>query len=470
MIKGKNSRRSVVMVFCLLLLTVLSGCGGTEGTAPAGGAPGGMAGGGMRQNSVQIAVETKEITYETIEEYAKISCQVEAENSVNVQPKVSGTVEAVYVSVGDYVQAGQVLFEVDRSTLERQVTQANTNYVQAQVNYDAMQSGSLDNELANLQATVKDRQIAYENARQSYENNKILFESGAVSQTELDNLKATMESRRSDLESSERNLALYESTTMQGNRKTMEATLNQARSNYEAALDTLNDASVKAEISGVVSQVNVTVGNMVSTQTAAVQIVDMSRAKLAFGVTDKVINQIQVGTRAEVTISSLSSQPFEAVISAISPAADSQSMLYPVEIYLNNSNSAIKPGMFAMVRVATNKHEHTFSLPVDAVIEKNGVSSVFVVGDDLIAHKTEVQTGLRNDQYIEVVSGVNVGDIVVVVGQDFLEDGNGVNVTAGPVPAGAVMPEAAPGEGGMPPGKGAPAESVPGAGTPAPKQ
>ena len=117
MARERHSRRVVAVILCLLLLTAMSGCGSGDGAAaPAGGAPGAM-GGGMRQNSVQVAVETKEITYETIEEYAKISCQVEAENQVTIQPKVSGTVEAVYVSVGDTVQAGQVLFEVDRSTL-----------------------------------------------------------------------------------------------------------------------------------------------------------------------------------------------------------------------------------------------------------------------------------------------------------------------------------------------------------------
>ncbi len=424
MLRKKRNQKTTGGIFLLMFLMLITGCGSSDTEAS-----------GQRTSAaLSVAVETQEIEYTTIEEYTKISCQVEAENEVTVTPQVSGIVEAVYVSVGDTVNAGDVLFEIDRTSLEREVAQANATYVQAQVNYDAALNGSLDNELASLQATVKDRQYTYNNAKQDYDNNKILFEAGAVSKTELDSLEANMESAKSELESAERELALYESSTMQGDLRTLEATLEQARANYDAAVDSLNDASVKAEISGVVSAVDVSVGNTVSTQTSAIRIVDMQRAKLSFGVTDKVINQIQVGSRAEITISSLSDEPFEGYVSAISPAADSQSLLYPVEIYIDNPDQSIKPGMFAMVRLATNRHEDVFALPVDAVIEESGTASVFVVGDDFIAHETSVETGLRNDQYIEITSGLDLGDIVVVVGQDFLEDGNQVNITAGVSP------------------------------------
>ena len=454
--RKKYSRR--IAVFCIMLLAFsVCGCGEENGNA---GMPGGMMG---RQGGLSVAVETQEISNATIEEYSKISCEVQAANEVRISPKVSGTIEKVYVSIGDTVQAGDVLFEIDKSSLQRQVTQANSSYVQAQVNYDAVLNGSLKNELANQQANAREKQSSYENALRTYERDKALFDSGALAQSELESAELTMNTRKREMENAQRSLALYESSTMQGNLKTVEATLAQARANYESAVDSLEDASVKAEISGVVSAVNITEGNTASAQTNAVSIVDMSRVKLSFGVTDKVVNHIQPGTRADVTIASVSPEPFSGYVSAVSPAADETSGLYTVEAYLDNPEGTVKPGMFAMVRLATNKHENTISLPVDAVIEKNGISNVFVVGNDLTVHKTQVETGLRNDEYIEVISGLKKGDIVVVVGQDFLDEGNTANITAGPAPAGAETaeqvqphPDGAPGPNGNEKGSAVP--------------
>lgn len=436
MIKKKKTAHKLIPVLALLLLVTASGCGGDDAK---GGGKGGPGGGG-RNASLSVAVKTQEITKATIEEYSKISCKVEPDNEITVQPKVSGTVENVYVSVGDSVKAGDVLFTVDKSTLQRQVTQANSTYVQAQVNYEAIQNGSLDNELANLKASLKDKQYAYDNALKTYENNKVLYESGAVTKSELDSLEATMEQRKSDMEQAERNLSLYESTTMAGNLRTSEASLAQARANYESAVDSLNDADVKAQIDGVVGEVNVSVGNTVSTQTSAVTIVDMQPVKLSFGVTDRVINQLHIGSAATVTISSVTDVPYSASVTSISPTADAQSGLYTVEAQIDNEDLRIKPGMFAMARLAVDHHEDTIALPLDAVIEENNKSYVYVVDKDLTVHQQTVTTDLRNDEFIEVTGGLSVGDVIVVVGQDFLSDGNTANITEGPLPEGAELP------------------------------
>ena len=138
---------------------------------------------------------------------------------------------------------------------------------------------------------------------------------------------------------------------------------------------------------------------------------------------------LSVGSKVYITISAVSEEPFETVISNISPTADSQTKLYTVEAYLENSSHEIKPGMFASIKLVLDKKDNTISVPLNTVIESSGEKYVFVVDENNVAHKTIVETGLKNDEYIEITSGVNMGDKVVTTGQDFLSDGSTVSIT-----------------------------------------
>jgi len=86
--------------------------------------------------------------------------------------------------------------------------------------------------------------------------------------------------------------------------------------------------------------------------------------------------------------------------------------------------------MFASLKLITDKKENTVSVPLNAVLEKGGDKFVYIVDENNIAHKKIVETGIKNDEKIEITSGVKNGEKVVVKGQSFLTDGSVVNVTA----------------------------------------
>ncbi|HRU42840.1 MAG TPA: efflux RND transporter periplasmic adaptor subunit, partial [Candidatus Diapherotrites archaeon] len=149
-----------------------------------------------------------------------------------------------------------------------------------------------------------------------------------------------------------------------------------------------------------------------------------------FNISDDYINKVSAGTKAYITVSAASDTPYEGTVTYISPAADSTTMLYPVEIYIDNTDNSIKPGMFASLKLITDKKENTVSVPLNAVLEKGGDKFVYIVDENNIAHKKIVETGIKNDEKIEITSGVKNGEKVVVKGQSFLTDGSVVNVTA----------------------------------------
>lgn len=425
LIKSKKSIFLIIAVVAVVLLGI--GFLNNRKAGPGGSAP---AGNMAPAASVAISVETKAIKPETIEKYINVSTKVTASNEVSVLPKVSGTVRKVNVNLGDNVKAGDVLFEIDDTSLRIAAEQAAASLASAQANYDINIGATLENNIKQLQSSVDSLQIQYDDLLRDLENTKVLYEAGSKSKLELDTMQSGVDKLRLQLDTSKENLRLTREKTIEGTKKSALAGLQQAELLYENAQTQLGYTKVKAEIDGVISTCNVTPGSMASPQSPAITIVNTDKLKFTFNISDDYINKVSVGSKAYITVTAASETPYEGTVTHISPAANSSSLLYPVEIYIDKTDYLIKPGMFASLKLVVDRRENTVSVPLNAVLTRGGDKFVYVVDDKNVAHKKKVDTGIQNDENIEIVSGVQNGDKVVVVGQSFLSDGSTVNVTA----------------------------------------
>lgn len=342
---------------------------------------------------VAVAVEAEEIAEQSIEQYVSISSKISAEQEVQVVPQVSGTVKRLYVGLGDTVKKGQALFDIDNTNALIQVQQAQGSYSSAETN-------------------VENCRIQYEDLLKTLEQTQKMLDIGASSQNELDDIQSRVEQAKLQLESAEKNLEYTASASLANAQKQ------------------LSDTQVRAEISGVVSAVNIAEGSTVG-QGAAMTLVNTENLKVSFYVSEDVINSVGVGSKVYVTVDAASNEAIEAEVTGVSTSADSVTGLYSVEAKLPGGNDGLKPGMFANVRLVLEKQEGVIAVPVNTVVEKKGEKYVFSVDEKNTAHKVTVETGLKNDAYIEITSGLSVGDIVVTKGQDFLSDGSTVNITNG---------------------------------------
>jgi len=424
--------KSKKIIFLIIAVAIVAVLGiGFLNNRKAG--PGGMVPAGNMQPDadITISVETQEIKPVAIEQYVNVSTKVAAGNEVSVIPKVGGTVEKVYVNLGDTVKAGDVLFEIDDTNLRLAAEQAAASLSSAQASYDMNIGANLENTVTQLQASVDSYEIQYSDLLRDLENTKALYEAGAASKQTLDTLQSSADKLKLQLETTKENLRLTREKTVDGTKKSAQAALTQAQLALESAQTQLGHTRVKAEIDGVISSCNVTAGSTVGTQGAVMTIVNTDKLKFTFNISDDYINRVLAGSKAYITISAASEAPYEGTITYISPAADSTTMLYPVEIHIDKTDDKIKPGMFAALKLVVDKRENTVSVPLNAVIEKGDEKFVYIVDENNIAHKRSVETGIRNDKNIEITSGVQNGEKVVVTGQSFLSDGSTVSVTAG---------------------------------------
>ena len=162
-----------------------------------------------------IAVNVSTIEPLTIEQHVTVSSKVSSENEVSVIPKVSGTVKEVYVSLGDEVKAGDVLFEIDDTDarLSVQQAQASLNSAQAglesaQANYEANVGGSMEVQIQQLESSVETYQIQYNDLLKTLEQYQQLYEAGSISKQTLDDMQSSVDKAKLQLDTTKNELEL----------------------------------------------------------------------------------------------------------------------------------------------------------------------------------------------------------------------------------------------------------------------
>ncbi|MGL4791014.1 MAG: efflux RND transporter periplasmic adaptor subunit [Anaerotignaceae bacterium] len=410
-----------LLITSTLVVGLLAGCGG---------GPMSMAMEEQEAVAVQISVETKEIKPESIQEYTTISSKIDAESQVSVVSQVSGTVKKVNFKVGDTVKAGDILFEIDDTDSRIQVNQAQASLTSAEANYQMNAVTSVDTQIKQIENNIESLELQLADLLKDLEQKQSLYEIGAGTKNEIDTIQSSIDSLELQIKTEKDNLEKNKNEIAQATIGTAQAQITQAEASLESATVQLDRTKVRAEVGGVISERNINVGDTVSQQATAMTIVNINNVKVTLNVSDEVINRIKIGGKVNVTLSAIPNETFIGTIDTIAPVADSQTMLYKIEASLDNSNGEIKAGMFASVQLVLEERQEVASLPLNAVIEKNDEKYVFVVDENNVAQKTIVETGIKNDKNIEILSGVENGQQVVVVGQDFISHGTSVNITA----------------------------------------
>jgi RND family efflux transporter MFP subunit len=203
-----------------------------------------------------------------------------------------------------------------------------------------------------------------------------------------------------------------------------EAAVNLAKHNLEVSL-------MKAPFDGVIASKNAEEGDVInpmmagmSASSGVLSLANYSRIKVKFDVAPEDIHKISRGQKVYLEGYDLPGQRFEGEISVVNSAADLQTKKFRVEALINNPELQLKPGMFGQVIIEVKSKENVLVVPLKALLEN---SYVMVVEGDKAVRKN-VTTGLKNKDLIEITSGLNENDLVIVEGNFGLPDGNPVEI------------------------------------------
>lgn len=204
--------------------------------------------------------------------------------------------------------------------------------------------------------------------------------------------------------------------------------LEVARANMALAEARLDKMRIRAPFAGIVGIRNVSVGDYVKEGEDLVNLEDIATLKVDFRLPETYLAQIRPGQKLELASDAVEGRLFAAVVSAIDPLVDEQGRAVVMRATLQNEGLRLRPGMFARVRLILEERANVAVVPEEALVPAPGdVQFVYRVVDGK-AQRVEVKTGARRGARVEIVKGVQAGDVVVTAGQPKLRDGAAVRI------------------------------------------
>jgi len=187
-----------------------------------------------------------------------------------------------------------------------------------------------------------------------------------------------------------------------------------------------------APIGGTVVAIPAQVGMTVSQAVPLVRISGGGALEIKLSIAERFISRMAMNQPCEITLDAWPGEIFRGSISEVSPTVDLASRTMDIRVNVKDTSSKLKPGMFAKVRVITEQKNDIVKVPAAAVISRFGEQFVYVIAkddqDNDIVKKKTVVPGILIDNIMEIKSGLEPSDEIVIRGQTLLDEGSRVNI------------------------------------------
>jgi RND family efflux transporter MFP subunit len=405
--------KHVVGVIVLASVVATAACQKTQGQAA--GANGGRGGRGGRGGGGAISVQTATVQRMTIQRQVDLAGTLLSPDQAKISSEVAGRVHDVPVQLGTEVRKGDLLVKIEPQELQFALDRAESQLrqIEAQLGIDHSPNHQLpaDDQIASVRQAMANR----DDARNTFKRAEQLHGRGLMSQVDYD----TAETR---LKVAEANFQAALDTV-----HALKATLQDRRASFELAQKKLADASIKAPVSGSVSERLVQPGEFIRENTPVATIVQMHPLKLKTAVQEKFAGVIKAGQRVEFRVEAFPGEAFEGKIAYVSPAVDQTTRTFPVEALVDNANRHLKPGFFAKGTIATRVDENVMAITDDAVSTLAGVSTVYVIEEGK-ARQAPVGLGVRQGKLWEITEGLKGNETLASSNLNQLATGTSVRI------------------------------------------
>ena len=307
--------------------------------------------------------------------------------SVRVSPVQKESLNLDFAANGNFAPAQQMNFAAENSGRVTRVLVDEGSYVRRGQTLAIIKTDVLNIDLETAQA-------AYQNAlrdRQRYEN---AFETGGVTQQQLDAAKLNAEN---------------------------------AAARVAQAKVRISDANIKSSINGIVNKRYIEPGAVVSPGSQLFELVDVSRLKLAITVNETQVANLKVGDKVDVKASVFPDKNYSGTVTFIAPKADA-SLNFPVEIEIAaNPGNQLKAGMYGTAIFRSGNTAPVTLIPRSAFVGSVSTNQLFVVENGNTARLKNVIAGRVLGDKVEILQGLNEGDVIVTSGQINLTDGSRIS-------------------------------------------
>jgi HlyD family secretion protein len=362
--------------------------------------------GGQEGTVVQTTFSSRNDIVETVSASGKIQPEVE----VKLSPDVSGEIVELAVKEGDQVIKGDLLVKIKPDTYLSMLQRSEA---------------SLNTSKANL--AMSKAQLVESQAK--FNRYKTLYENGAISASEYEQVESSFKVAKLNVESSE-------------------YAVNSATASLNEAVENLNKTSIYAPVDGTISKLNVELGERVvgtaqMAGTELLRLANLTQMEVAVEVNENDINRVSLGDTALIEVDAFLGKKYKGIVSEIANSADvmgtsaDQVTNFEVKIRVVDQE-AFRPGMTATVEVQTTYEYNVLTVPIQAVTTRKDTAAsdeklecVFVLEGGKVKQQY-VSTGVQDDEFIHVLTGLS-DSVELVTGpysavSKLLKDGTRVTV------------------------------------------
>jgi len=314
--------------------------------------------------------------------------------------RADGYLKRRLADLGDHVQDGQDLAEIDAPELDQQIQQADAAVEQAQA--------AVEQAEANLAQSKANRDLA----RITAQRTQTLNDRGIAPQQDRDQAQAQLVAQDATVQAADKAISAQRSN------------LNAARAN-QARLRTVDGyRTVKAPFEGVITQRNVDVGALVSTgNTLLYRIAQTRTLRTYVNVPQSSVTAVHVGQAAALTLSDFPGRKFSGTVARMAHALDPSNRTMLVEVDVPNVDGALIPGSYANVELIGSLANPPLVVPAAALVFRTDGAQLAVVQPDQTVHLQKVTVGRDYGDRLEILSGVDDGTTIVAVAGDIAREG-----------------------------------------------
>jgi len=353
--------------------------------------------------------------------------EIVAPQSVIIASVAEGPISFCPWREGDHVAAGQKLLEIDRAVHRAEVQAAQAAVGMAQAKLADLRSGTRPEEIAKAGEEVRQLEESAAFSAVTLERMAALVETGALSSEALEKAQVEHVIQQTRLVSAKAHLAMLKAGATGTELAVQEAILDEAVARHDLALARMAESVILAPFAGTIIRVHVHRGGLVAAKAPLLELADLSNLVVRFAVPELHAAAVQPEMEVELLPDAHPGEVVKGRVVRIYPELDQGTRTRTVEAELA-AGAELVPGMFGRVNLTLKLAGQSVVLPSEAVsASRQGKAAVFVVEEGK-ARTRLVTTGIEADNRIQILSGIQPGDKVIVAGHEKLKDGAGVAV------------------------------------------
>ncbi len=382
--------------------------------------------------AVVVSVKVAKVEKEAISAPVSAVGTIFPREQATVAAKISAQIKTMALLKNKFVRAGEVIAVLESRDLVAQRNEAVAALNQERASERSVTTGTIPQTNAQDEKALRDAQTKVKTIKATFNRRVALFQAGGISKKDL-------EASQMELTTAENELLLAEQTvvlrtkSLNPNDRALAAAKVQAAQQRVATLDAqLSYATIRAPISGIVTDQFQYEGEFAAAGGKLVNIADISQVIVKAPFADTVTAQLKVGDSAKVVPTDTTAEEMTGQVTLISRSSDPLNRTVEVWVTLANGDGRLRANGAAQVTASTLSKDDAIVVPAAAVTldASNANEGMVMVVDAVnVAHETKVVVGIRTTDKIEITEGLGGGETIVIEGNYALPDGSKVEVS-----------------------------------------